>query len=306
VEDALTPSGRGALFDLEAIGARIYQLNNQLDWRNQPFAEDGRPIKSKIVRGDFVRERNDPNGQVKFIPNPNGDFYVSHFPDKPNSFYMENGLKAPANTDKYVFGVDPVDHGLLNRMDKASKFALVGFKKFDEQLDGKRYELNEDGEKEWTDFNNWKSNYFFLDLAVREEAPQITYEKALMVAEYYGAKLLIENQKKGFIDFLERRGRINYIMQRPIYSSNESGIGEKGIPASQSTIDLLIQNLKQYIYYFCPLIEHPNILNDLALFTGEKASRTKRDISMAAGWALVAANERQAEPKKIWKIGQLY
>jgi len=304
IEDALTPSPEASPLDTEAIAARQYQLNMELDWRNQPFTEDGIPVKSKIVRGDFVR----PNGidsPPAFLIRESGKFYMSEPPSKINNFIIQDGLKSPANSHVYVIGVDPVEHGNVQRQDKASMFSIACFKKLNEALDGNKITVNEEGEKEYTDFNNWKSNYFVLDLACREEAPQTSYEDALMAAEYFGCQLLIESNKKGFIDYCNRRGRKNYVMIRPNYT----GIGstdEQGIPSSTQTIELLISQLKQYTHYFCPLVNHPNILNDWALFTGTKANRTKRDLSMASGWALVGANEKPEEPRRTYSMGQLY
>ena len=151
------------------------------------------------------------------------------------------------------------------------------------------------------------ANMFVLEYASRPDLASIFYEDVLMAAFYYGYPLLVENNKYGIVRYFESRGYDNYLLDRPEFLKAASTSSKtKGIPSnSQDVIQSHAQAIEAYI--------HAHVGENLD--TGEMGSmyfnktledwigykitnRTKFDLTISAGLALLAAQKVKNEVKR--------
>jgi len=272
-EEAFRDSIDGSIFNI----GKIYQ---QIDYNNNLFP-------SPVVRGNFMWKEKDK--EVVFSPDSNGRFRLAWQPDSKsrNKYVEEYGKKKPGNAHMGCGGVDSYD--LDSTVDgRGSKGAMHLYNKF-----------NMEG----------VSNTFVIEYASRPDLASIFYEDVLMCAFYYGYPLLVENNKYGIVRYFESRGYDGYLMDRPKHLGSASArvnVKTKGIPSnSQDVIQSHAQAIEAYIHdhvgenaktgeigqmYFNRTLED---------WIGYKISnRTKFDLTISSGLALLAAQKVKTEVKK--------
>ena len=272
-EEAFRDSIDGSIFNI----GKIYQ---QIDHNNNLFP-------SPVVRGNFMWKEKDE--EVIFSPDSNGRFRLAWQPDPKsrNNYIEEYGKKKPGNAHMGCGGVDSYD--LDSTVDgRGSKGAMHLYNKF-----------NMEG----------VSNTFVIEYASRPDLASIFYEDVLMCAFYYGYPLLVENNKYGIVRYFESRGYDGYLMDRPKHLGSASArvnVKTKGIPSnSQDVIQSHAQAIEAYIHdhvgenaktgemgqmYFNRTLED---------WIGYKISnRTKFDLTISSGLALLAAQKVKTEVKK--------
>ena len=268
-DEAFRDSIEGSLFNIGKIYEQI-EHNDEL-------------YPNPVVVGNFLWKEKDK--EVIFSPTPNGRFRVAWMPpaENRNVVKYDRGKKV-APHDWGCGGVDSYD--LDATVDgRGSKGALHMFNKFHMQH---------------------PSNMFVVEYASRPDLAKIFYEDVLMCAFFYGYPLLIENNKYGIARYFESRGYDGYLMDRPEHLSSASGMKSKtkGIPSnSQDVIQAHAQAIETYIHdhvgvnYDSGLMGKMYFNRTLEDWIGFKIDkRTKFDLTISAGMALLAA--QKAKPKK--------
>ena len=274
-DEAFRDSIEGSLFNI----GKIYQ---QIDWNNNLYP-------NPVVRGNFMWKEKDK--EVIFSPDPRGRFKVAWQPpaEMRNKVHEVRGKKVPPYSQFGVGGVDSYD--LDQTVDgRGSKGAMHLFNKFN---------MNE----------RVPSNMFVLEYASRPDLASIFYEDVLMAAFYYGYPLLIENNKYGIVRYFESRGYDGYVMDRPDHlktGNSKVNVKTKGIPSnSQDVIQAHAHAIETYIH------DHVGVKPETADFgnmyfnstledwIGYKISnRTKYDLTISSGLALLGAQKVKAERPK--------
>lgn len=112
-----------------------------------------------------------------------------------------------------------------------------------------------------------------------------------MAAYFFGCKVLVENNKSGFLNYFDRRGYSPWLI-RPKGGRKT----QRGISAGVASKEQLASAFASYIENNTEKIIFPRLLNDLLDFDIQNS--TKNDATMAGGWAIVAAY-RLKRTKKI-------
>ncbi len=273
-EEAFRDSVEGSIFNI----GKIYQ---QIDSNEDLFP-------NPVVRGNFLWTEMDK--EVAFTPDPNGRFRVSWMPPKDmrNKLSEKGGIRVPPYHELGCGGVDSYD--LDATVDgRGSKGALHLYNKFN---------MTE----------SHPSNMFVLEYASRPDIAKIFYEDVLMASFFYGYPLLIENNKYGIVRYFESRGYAGYVMDRPAHlkpPGSTSNVRTKGIPSnSQDVIHAHAQSIEQYIFDHVGEKEDGNMGNmyfnrTLEDWIGYRIDkRTKFDLTISSGLALLAAQKVKVEKKQ--------
>lgn len=227
-----------------------------------------------FVRGDFLWEDDLSDGLVNFVENDNGRFLLSKKVDLDLAWNHVGGedKKKPMNPN-IVLGVDPFDHKAVDIVDqkRMSKGGCYGFHKYDG--------LNED-----------LSESFLFEYLERPDDPDDFYEDCLKAAYFFGARVLVENNKSGFLNYFDRRGYGPWLI-RPKGGAKT----QRGISAGVGSKEQMAGAFSSYIEQNVDKIIFPRLLNDLLDF--DIANSTKNDATMSAGWAIVAAYRLRKDRK---------
>ena len=244
---------------------------------------------SPIIKGNFVWKDGKQDSEVLWVPDANGRWLVSWLPpdDIRNKRKHEFGKVYPANDFLGTGGVDSYD--LDNTMDgRGSKGACHLYNKFN---------------------MSYPSNMFVAEYANRPPLARIFYEDVLMAAVFYGYPLLIENNKYGIVRYFESRGYDGYIMDRPEHlrpPGSSSNVKTKGIPSnSQDVIQAHAQAIEAYVHEHVGMHaetgNYGRMYFDRTLedWIGYRIDdRTKFDLTISSGLALLAAQRVKQEVKK--------
>ena len=143
---------------------------------------------------------------------------------------------------------------------------------------------------------------FVCEYISRPPKAEMFHEDMLMTCIFYGSPLLVENNKIGLIRHFERRGYMEYIMERPENTHTKFSKGkqkERGIPAnSQAVIQAQAEAVASYIYDYVGYNTDTGevgicYFNDLLLDWAEFDihNRTKFDATISSSLALLAAQK---------------
>ncbi len=274
-DEAFRDSIEGSIFNI----GKIYE---QID-----VNEDLYP--NPVVTGDFVWKDGKQDTEVLFSPNPRGRFKISWMPptDLRNRKAIKNGKRVAPNVDMGCGGVDSYD--LDATVDgRGSKGALHLYNKF--HIDH-------------------PSNMFVLEYASRPPLAKIFYEDVLMAAVFYGYPILIENNKYGIARYFESREYDGYLMDRPQHLTTSSAkvkVKTKGIPSnSQDIIQSHAHAIETYIHNHVGLNQETGEAGNMYFnrtledWIGYQIdNRTKFDLTISSGLALLAAQKRVKKKKE--------
>lgn len=296
IEDAFRDESKGSLFDLVKLNDQIAH-NNSMD------------IEDTLVRGNFSWKDGIKDTEVVWTPSEKGRFLLAWIPPKElqNRWVEKNNTfggrsKHPLNEDLGAFGADSydinavVDSKLVNTKNGSeynlgSKGAIVGFTKFTMQ--------------------NIPSNFPFLLYNARPETAEMFFEDTLMCCVFYGMPILIENNKPRLLYHFLNRGYTGYSLRRFDKPTNRLSPTEKmlgGVPGTSPDVNEMHWTqieayVNKYVGYYeqgedSYAVREENeigsvpfnaMLRDWAGFN--ISDRTKFDISMASGYALMAVNK---------------
>ena len=275
VDEAMRDSIEGSTFNI----GKIYE---QVEHNQELYPHP-------VVRGNFSWKDGTSDSEVVFSPNPQGRWRVAWMP-KPedrNKYVIKYGKRHPANDHIGVGGVDSYD--LDSTTDnRGSKGACHMYNKFNMSA---------------------PANMFVAEYASRPPLARIFYEDVLMAAVFYGYPLLIENNKYGIVRYFESRGYEEYVMKRPEHLKTPNAATNtktRGIPSnSQDVIQAHAHAIEAYIE------EHVGINSEtgemgkmyfdrtLEDWIGYKIdNRTKFDLTISSGLALLAAQKFKTEKKQ--------
>lgn len=271
-DEAFRDSTKSTIFNI----AKIYeQIGHNQDLFPDP-----------IVQGNFVWAQKDK--EVAFSPDPNGRWRVAWLPPAGdrNQYMNRYGKISPPENSIGVGGVDSYD--LDATVDgRGSKGACHMFVKFNMKHD--------------------ISNMFVAEYAARPPMAKIFYEDILMAAFFYGFPILIENNKYGIARHFEARGFDNYLMDRPEHlKTGASSSKTKGIPSnSQDIIDSHAQAIETFIHNHVGYNQETEKMGKMYFnrtledWIGYRIeNRTKYDLTISAGLALMAAQKFKRDKPK--------
>ena len=280
-DEAFRDSIEGSIFNI----GKIYQ---QIEYNDELFP-------NPVVKGNFIWKEKDK--EVVFSPDVNGRFKIAWMPPESqrNVVRVDRGKRVPPFSDRGCGGVDSYD--LDATLDgRGSKGALHLYNKFHMEN---------------------PSNMFVVEYASRPDLAKIFYEDVLMCAFFYGYPILIENNKYGIARHFESRGYDGYLMDRPQHlkgSTKTVSVKTKGIPSnSQDVIQSHAQAIEAYIHEHVAVnYETGNIgsmyfndtLEDWIGFKIDK--RTKFDLTISSGLALLAAQKSKPKPKSNFTEKQFF
>ena len=266
--EAFRDSAKASLFNVQKIYEQI------------EYNEDLYP--SPVIRGNFGWKDGVQDSEVIFKPDALGRWRVSWMPpvDLRNKQRAENDWLGCAGVDSY--DLDATVDG------RGSKGACHFYNKFNMK---------------------YPSNMFVAEYASRPPLAKIFYEDVLMAAKFYGYPVLIENNKYGIARYFESRGYDHFLLDRPQHLGSRTGIKTKtkGIPSnSQDVIQAHAQAIEAYIHSHVGLNEETleygkmyfeRTLEDWINFKID--DRTKYDLSISSGLALLAAQGHKVEKPKV-------
>ena len=245
--------------DADLCPFNVLKLNEQLSVIS--FLVD--PL---YIRGNFAWEDDIEDTKVIFVASENGRFLLNNKVDLTQEWnHVEEGAKKKPLNSSIVIGVDPFDHKTVDIVDQKSMSSggCYGFHKYD----GLDSELSET---------------FLFEYLERPDDPDDFYEDCLMASHFFGAKVLVENNKSGFLNYFDRRG-YNMWLIKPKGGKKT----QRGIAAGVASKEQLAGAFASYIDKNTEKIVFPRLLNDLLDFDIQNS--TKNDATMASGWAIVAA-----------------
>lgn len=302
VEEAFRDEAKGSLFNLEKINDQI-AFNMSMD------------IENELIRGNFQWKDGIKDTIVEWHPNPKGRFLISWLPEKDlqNRWEIRNNTfggrsKYPLNDDLGCLGADSYD------VDNTVDSKLENTENGSEWTGGSKGSIA--GVTSFT-MKNAPSNYFFLIYNARPQTADIFFEDCLMSCVFYGMPILIENNKSRLLYHFKNRGYSNFSLRRFDKPSNRLSPTEKelgGVPGTSADVNqmhwvAIEAYVQKYVgYYFqgddlYPVREEGeigslpfnSILRDWASF--DVGNRTKFDISMATGYALMGVNRASYKPE---------
>ena len=241
-----------------------------------------------VVEGNFVWKDGRRDTEVVFRPMKNGRWRVAWMPPPAlrNKREEHRGKMIAPNSSLGCGGVDSYD--LDATVDgRGSKGACHLYNKFSMQH---------------------PSNIFVAEYISRPPMAKIFYEDILMASFFYGYPLLIENNKYGIVRYFEERGYDGYVLDRPDHlksTSSSVNVKTKGIPSnSQDVLQAHAQAIEDYIHQHVGYNEEGEMgkmylnrtLEDWIQF--KITNRTKYDLSISSGLALLAAQKEKPKAKK--------
>lgn len=297
VEEAFRDEAKGSMFNLEKINDQVaYNENNDVE-------------QTVLVRGNFQWKDGVKDTMVEWHQNPRGRFLISWFPPKEmqNKLEMRNNIfggrsKHPSNDTLGCFGVDSYDinatvDSKLENTDNGSEWS-----------GGSKGAIS--GVTASFTLKDVSSNYFFLEYVARPETAEMFFEDCLMSCVFYGMPALVENNKARLLYHFKNRGYRGFCLSRFDKPTNRLSPTEKeigGIPSnSADVIQMHYSAIEAYVekyvgYYnqnedmFAVRDENEigsmpfnRTLRDWANFN--VSDRTKSDISIASGYALLGVN----------------
>jgi hypothetical protein len=200
---------------------------------------------------------------------------------------------SPRNNNKYIAGVDPIDHGIIIEgkgksgdeefiSTRRSKPVLFIKRKYDSSIDGVIDQnileaRSENGEK-----FPYKTNRYVAMMDVRPGDPNVFFERCLMMCWYFGCSLHPESQKPGVINHFYLNGCEDFILSK--YTPEGSGRRGQtdGTPASGMSIQEYTSLIASYVEHFGHTIPFPDLIDDLLQFNPKKT--TEYDYSVAMGF----------------------
>lgn len=295
IEDAFRDESKGSLFNLEKINEQI-SYNTNIDIENQ------------LIRGNFQWKDGIKDSVVEWIPTPKGRFLVAWLPPKElqNRWETRNNVfggrsKSPLNDDLGCFGADTYD------IDATADAKLENTDSGSEWSGGSKGAIS--GITTFT-MKDVPSNFFFLQYNARPQTAEIFFEDCLMCCVFYGMPILIESNKARMLYHFMNRGYRNFSLSRFDKPSNRLSPTEKllgGVPSNSPDIiqmhwTAIEAYVEKYVGHYeqgdsvvaireegeigsCPFNA---MLRDWASFN--VANRTKSDITIASGYALLGVN----------------
>ncbi len=241
------------------------------------FNEKGETYQVKV--GNFeLRTNEDGSLYSEWVDDEEkGRWHVSYFwprTDLANNFdkfstYDGNFRYTPLNSHLIKFGYDPSKGG-RNLDNRSSKDAIVGV-------------MTAGGDPEYAQTP-------IADYMFEPSSPEDAYKDLMAAMLYYGAPVLIENNVRDPINYLNRNGFEDFIVLRPFNTmTNPNMTQNEGMPSSPATIDIQEKRGQSWVTIHGRRQRHYRINKQMMEYNG--MNRTKLDLAVAKLVALVAADD---------------
>ncbi len=225
-------------------------------------------LQTNIVhRGDFKWVDGIKDSKAWFDPNPRGKWKVAYLFEnqaESNRFRWDSTQESfiPLNESKFRRGIDPIQHGIVNDMGKASKPVSLIKRLYDGTIDPSG-DLLELAESRYP----YKTNKYVSMYDHRPKDPKIFYEDMIIEGCYWGTSMHAENQKNSIINYFNERGYRRFVMKRPEATITSKGqLKSEGTPASTPIIQQYTDLLQTYVEYFGHTIPFLEVVEDLIRF----------------------------------------
>jgi hypothetical protein len=312
VEDAFQLPPNECVLYPGLLDLRTSQITSNTSATGRTFDEHGFAIKPKAIRGNLVWEKGVFGGSVMFMPDNNGRWDISQHPLKPNHFKMMGNFKSPTCNAVYSIGVDPIDAMLQtkkrtrNAKGKRSDGGCAVYRLYDDGIDG-GLEKNNKGDVKEELSHLMETDQFVCDYLYRPDDPEEFYEDIIKTCLYYSAGMHFESQKSSIATYFKGKGFWNYVNKRARVTLKNIGrkkvVTERGMPATPGSIGMYIDALRFHVFHRIGSYHHLRILKDFRAFNGN--NRTDRDLTVAAGFALLGAQDFNLK-KKVEKHKEVH
>lgn len=268
-----------------------------LEERIEYFRQNGNNLK---VRGDFEWDGDVRDSKVIFKPTPAGRFWVSFLFDNPvdsNKYFMEGGVRIPANTLLFVAGADPYKN--------KTKHAPNAIKNGRSNGGGVVYmKHNPITDPDTKPRLEWKTDRFIVTYSYRHPTQEEYGEDMIKMCVYYGCKLNPEMNVDFLKTYFRNRGYGGYLHHMM------SKRGDVSLDPGKDTgvkIQETIYNLyRSYIENNCLRDAHDELLQDCLMILDDMGPF---DRFVAGGYALMAARETPiavVEQMARWDVDEIY
>jgi hypothetical protein len=258
-------------FNLNELNDQILEIELELEGKNK--SENGRV---------GVFKKND-SGEVYFVDNPKGMWYILEFPDQYNKSVYNGSVKCPNNTNYGASGLDTFANA-KQTVDKGSDACCIIHKRYDA-------------------LSPETSNMPVAMFLGRPKTKEEFHNQIFYGIEYFGVKMLAERSPTDWEDYA--------IMKRyasPLDSSKKQGylISTKrannsevyGIaPQDKEAREQHLTEMVEYSLNNIKKIKFLRLLKDMVNFNIN--ARTDYDACMAWGYALMGLKEHALPVKKV-------
>lgn len=249
-----------------------------------------------VIKGDFYWMDGEKDTKVEFVRNDdNGKWEISYLdiPDNESNMLTPRGEVdvngqnvmqwSVKKSGKRAIGYDPYAAKKTVYKDKQSNAGITVIQGYDFHTPDEY------------------CNTIIADYAGREHDPKITHEQVIMAAVFFGAEVLVENNKLGGIEYIEDRGYSDILMERPSASgTKDSYAGIVGIPSGTNTINYYVEETKTFVKDFGEKLNHLRVVRDWLDF--DPQNTTKFDSGVSASLAVVAIKKPAEEYEEVVDI----
>jgi hypothetical protein len=283
IHEALGLGGADCPFSTVLLERRTRQIKNGQNALDE-YKED--PLLP--VRGDLHWKNGQFGGLVEWSPNPDGRFSISKHPDTANNKEILYGnIVLPGNRFLYRMGVDPID--TLTTSADRSNGGIAIYEPFNP---AKELHLVYDDNGVVLNPDKMVTDRFICTYTYRPDDPFEFFQDCLKCAIYYGVSAYIETDKPYVKNEFVNRGFINYLQIKPKELGGRRALNQNyGQKSNTEAIYLYIDLLAAHFNRQWTTYNHIDLLEDMRKFT--HATRGKRDLTVAAGFALLANTSRK-------------
>lgn len=202
---------------------------------------------------------------VDWADDPEGSWVVYKFPDKDaqNKMNEKDGLRTPANSHKYVSGIDPFKSSVISG--KGSMGVCYVFERLDP-----------------ADPNN--TCMPIAEYVDRPRLKSLFHDEMLKAAVLWGFKACYENDVgDDFVDYFSNKGFKGYLMKTPesaVDKTRKRSITKYGVTSGDGfALARQLDTCISYVENHCEKIYFPELLEELLQYDHE--NRTPYDRSVA-------------------------
>jgi hypothetical protein len=237
--------------------------------------------RPKARRVNFYRDTE--TGRVKWRDAPdNGRWWISWDFDtdlESNKYELVKGVKKPTNTIDFVAGADPFAHTIVTgKGSMAAAYVIRTFTDRDPDNSGKPV-----------------CRYY-----ARQPLKSLMNYDLMLMCEYYGCKINIENNYDDFVEDFEADGMLGYLMERPKVTLSPVARKQKktfGTPSKDGfTNSRHLRALVEYVVNHGHKIDFVELIEDMLVY--DPLDRTPYDDTVSFGMALLGVLEYLTNKKQ--------
>lgn len=300
VEDAFSRPTTDCPLHPKMCETRLYQLKNGLD------RHGNRTEKQDVIIGNLQWKNNKPNTEVEFVRVANGRWHFSQFPFRENAVVRSGSTYRGENMPFYRIGCDPYDTS--NTVAKGSDGAIAVFRRFN-LLHENQEELSFDELGDVT--NPWamKTRQFVCAYKYRHQDPDDFYRDYILTCWYFGVPGYVELDKIGLSQWCNKNGYKGFLQYEPqalIAGLSSRRQARQGSKTTVHLVDNYVGLLSSHISKQIWAEKIPMIISNWQTFT--TAKRTKFDVAVATGWALIGdlEEQKQFQKQQNWGANSFY